>query len=103
MGRTINLANTADAQMTNDKCVQFCFGKGFPYAGTEYTSECYCGTQLATGGVEAADGDCSSSCGGNATQPCGGPGRLTLYHTSEIKGPAVNPGVDGWESIGCYS
>ncbi|KND94716.1 putative fungistatic metabolite [Tolypocladium ophioglossoides CBS 100239] len=103
VGRTINLANTADPQMTNDKCVQFCFGKGFPYAGTEYYTQCYCGNQLATGGVKAADGDCSTACGGNATQPCGGPNRLTLYQTAKIKGPTVNPGVGGWASIGCYS
>ncbi|PNY24742.1 fungistatic metabolite [Tolypocladium capitatum] len=103
VGRTINLASTADAQMTNDKCVQFCFGKGFPYAGTEYHSECYCGSRLATGGVKAAHGDCGMSCGGNATQPCGGPSRLTLYQTTQIKGPMVNPVVGGWISIGCYS
>ena len=74
VGRTINSAATADAAMTNAKCVQFCYGKGFPYAGT-----------------------------GDATQPCGGPSRLTLYFTTAIQGPVVNPGVDGWASIGCYS
>ncbi|UNI14601.1 (Methyl)glyoxal oxidase [Purpureocillium takamizusanense] len=103
VGRTINGAATADATMTNAKCVQFCYAKGFPYAGTEYNTECYCGDKLATGGVKAAEGDCSTPCGGDATQPCGGQGRLTLYFTSMIQGPVVNPGVDEWVSIGCYS
>ncbi|GAB0136237.1 hypothetical protein EsDP_00004548 [Epichloe bromicola] len=103
IGRTINGADTADGQMTTQKCTQFCFTKGFPYAGTEYTSECYCGSQLASGGVKAPATDCSMACGGNATQPCGGGSRLTLWKTSKITAPSVNPGVDGWVSMGCYS
>lgn len=103
MGRTINSANTVDAKMTNDKCVQFCFQRGFPYAGTEYHSECYCGDKLATGGVKVNGQDCTTACGGNATQVCGGPNRLTLYHTAEIQAPTVNPGVGAWTSMGCYS
>ncbi|KJK78891.1 hypothetical protein H634G_05705 [Metarhizium anisopliae BRIP 53293] len=103
VGRTINSADTTDAKMTNEMCTQFCFGKGFPYAGTEYTSECYCGSSLATGGVQAPAADCGMTCGGNATQPCGGPGRLTLWKTSQVAGPSVNPGVNGWVSGGCYS
>ncbi|KAK2590697.1 hypothetical protein QQS21_011621 [Conoideocrella luteorostrata] len=101
--RTINAANTADAQMTNQKCTQFCFAKGFPYAGTEYANECFCGRQLATGGVKTPATDCAMACGGNATQPCGGPNRLSLWKTDQVTGPSVNPGVNGWASIGCYS
>ncbi|OAA42559.1 Galactose oxidase, beta-propeller [Metarhizium rileyi] len=103
VGRTINAANTDDAKMTNKICTQFCFGKGFPYAGTEYTSECYCGSSLATGGVKTAATECGMACGGDATQPCGGPGRLTLWKTSQVSGPSFNPGVNGWVSNGCYS
>ncbi|KYK54338.1 putative glyoxal oxidase precursor [Drechmeria coniospora] len=103
VGRTIDQAGTVDVKMTNEECVQYCFGKGFPYAGTEYHSQCFCGQKLATGGIKAADGDCSTSCGGNSTQPCGGPDRLTLYYSSQVKVPTVNPGADGWASIGCYS
>ncbi|QUC17769.1 uncharacterized protein UV8b_02010 [Ustilaginoidea virens] len=103
VGRTINQADTADAQMTNQKCTQFCFAKGLPYAGTEYSSQCFCGSQLATGGVEAAAADCSMACGGNGTQPCGGPNRLTLWKSSQVTGPSVNPGTGNWTSIGCYS
>ena len=103
VGRTINGASTVDAEMTNEKCARFCFQAGFPYAGTEYHSECFCGDRLTDGGVKAADLYCNSACGGNATQACGGPNRLTLYRTVEIKGPVVNPGVGEWSSMGCYS
>lgn len=89
--------------MTNQVCTQYCFNKGFPYAGSEYYGECYCGNALAKGGVLANDDDCSTPCNGNATQPCGGPNRLTLYKTSLIVGPSENPGPGEWSSIGCYS
>jgi hypothetical protein len=106
VGRTINRANQNDALMTNQLCVEFCFEKGHPYAGTEFNTECYCGDKLATGGVKAPDADCNTPCGGAAAEPCGGPNRLTLYKTSGIEEPAdpeVNPGVDGWTSLGCYT
>ncbi|KAG5979836.1 hypothetical protein E4U43_006823, partial [Claviceps pusilla] len=102
VGRTINAASTADAQMTNQKCMQFCFSRKFPYAGTEYASECYCGDRLAIGGIEVPASDCFMSCAGNKTQPCGGAGRLTLWKTSNVSAPSFNPGVNGWVSMGCY-
>lgn len=103
MGRTLEGPATADAEMTSERCVKFCFAKGYPYAGTEYHTECYCGTKVATGGSKAVEGECSTPCGGNATQACGGPKRLTLYQTTDIVGPTVNPELDGWVSVGCYS
>lgn len=89
--------------MSNDACTTYCYNKGFSYAGTEYYNECYCGNALAKDGVLANEADCSTPCSGNATQPCGGPNRLSLYQTSLIMGPSVNPGVGDWSSIGCYS
>ncbi|EFQ26203.1 WSC domain-containing protein [Colletotrichum graminicola M1.001] len=103
VGRTISAAQTANGQMSNDACTAYCFSKGFAYAGTEYANECYCGNSLAKGGVLANEADCTSVCSGDATQPCGGPNRLSLYKTSQITGPSVNPGVGDWSSIGCYA
>ncbi|KAF9879202.1 copper radical oxidase [Colletotrichum karsti] len=103
VGRTINDVATTSNLMTNEFCTNFCFNKGFSYAGSEYYGECYCGNALAKGGVIANEADCTTPCNGNATQPCGGPNRLTLYKTALIMGPSVNPGVGGWSSIGCYS
>ena len=42
---------------------------------------------------------------GNASEPCGGPNRLTLFNTTAPAVPAVpfvNPGVNGFFSLGCY-
>ncbi|OBR15647.1 WSC domain-containing protein [Colletotrichum higginsianum IMI 349063] len=103
VGRTINEAATGNAQMTNEACTEYCFNKGFAYAGTEWYNECYCGNTLAKGGILANEADCTTPCSGNAAQPCGGPNRLSLYQTSLVVGPSVNPGVGDWSSIGCYS
>ncbi len=112
--------------MTVESCISFCTSKGFQYAGTEYSAECCelsptrktpvlemllcllkryiadCGNTLAAGAAAAAAADCSMACSGSATEGCGGPNRLSLYHTTDIVGPQVNPGVNGWASIGCY-
>jgi hypothetical protein len=40
-------------------------------------------------------------CTGNDKDTCGGPNRLSLYSTGAM-GPGTNPGVNGFDSIGCY-
>ncbi|KAG6048593.1 hypothetical protein E4U17_007083 [Claviceps sp. LM77 group G4] len=102
VGRTINAANIADAQMTNQKCTQFCSSLGLQYAGTENSSECYCGSRLAAGAVEVSDSDCSLSCIGNATQSCGGAKRLSLWRTRQVSTLTVSYGLNRWVSKGCY-
>jgi len=45
------------------------------------------------------------ACNGNATEQCGGPDRLTVFNTTAPPGPVgpfVNPGVNGYHSLGCY-
>ena len=63
-----------------------------------------CGNTLKTGGVAANEADCNTPCSGNNQQACGGPNRLTLYSTTGgPAAPSVNPGVNGYGSVGCYS
>ncbi|KAH8891648.1 glyoxal oxidase like protein [Thozetella sp. PMI_491] len=103
-GRTLQDASYADgAAMTDESCIAFCTSKGFQYAGTEYSSECYCGSALAAGAGVAPAAECTMACSGDATEVCGGPSRLSLFHSPDPVGPQPNPGVDGWEYIGCYS
>ncbi|KAK3329358.1 glyoxal oxidase-like protein [Apodospora peruviana] len=101
-GRTIGAAGYASATaMTNQACIAFCSNKGFQYAGTEYTEECFCGESLAAGAVVTTG--CNMACSGDATQPCGGPSRLTLFYSSQPVGPQPNPGVNGFSYRGCYT
>ncbi|KAF7536340.1 hypothetical protein G7054_g4595 [Neopestalotiopsis clavispora] len=75
----------------------------YPFAGTEYYSECYCGTELTTGAAKVADTDCNTACSGDGTQPCGGGNRLTLFNNPSIQGPQPNTGIQNWTHIGCYT
>ncbi|KAK1782113.1 hypothetical protein QBC45DRAFT_345145 [Copromyces sp. CBS 386.78] len=102
--RTIGAAAYADDDdMTNEACISFCTARGFQYAGTQYAQECYCGESIATTAVKLEDSQCSMACKGNATEPCGGPSKLSIFHSSAAVGPQPNPGVNGFSHLGCYS
>ncbi|KAK9789619.1 hypothetical protein SCARD494_08890 [Seiridium cardinale] len=103
VGRTIGADSTTGNQMTAQSCISYCSSKGYPYAGTEYYSECYCGTKLADGATKVTESDCNTACSGDSTQPCGGGNRLTLFNNPNIKGPQANSGIQDWPHIGCYT
>ncbi|KAJ4489908.1 glycosyl hydrolase family 71-domain-containing protein [Lentinula aciculospora] len=76
-------ANYTDSAMTTAKCQSFC--ASYTYAGTEYSTQCYCGNTVtnngATGAVVASS-NCNYKCGGNSSQTCGGSYFLNLYSKS---------------------
>lgn len=99
--RSLPLAFYRDSfGMTGETCIAFCNSKGYNVAGTEYSSECYCGTVLPS---LAQESDCSMACSGDSSEACGGPARLTVYNNVVQGAPEVNPGVDGWISYGCVA
>ncbi|KAE9365795.1 WSC-domain-containing protein [Stipitochalara longipes BDJ] len=103
VGRTLTDGGYDDEiGMTAESCIAYCSAAGYHYAGTEYFHECFCGDTLAVGGVPANPGDCSTPCAGDPTEACGGGNRLTLFWDGQSP-PTVNPGENGWSSIGCYS
>lgn len=74
-------ASTNSKTMTIETCVDFCSGKGFSVAGTEYGSECYCANSIP---AEAAPlpghvGNCMMACAGDPAEYCGGSGTISLY------------------------
>ncbi|KAF2730774.1 WSC-domain-containing protein [Polyplosphaeria fusca] len=79
--RTLNAAWTSSADMTVDKCVDFCKSRAFGYAGVEYAGECYCGNSVASNRapVVGSVGNCLMKCSGNKKQVCGGAGAISLY------------------------
>ncbi|KAF8534900.1 putative glyoxal oxidase precursor [Trichophaea hybrida] len=89
--------------MTDEACIAFCTQRGYKFAGTEYSQECYCGSSLAATSTVAPIGDCNMGCSGNATEACGGPNRLTVFSGTDVGGPQTNPGPPGWTSAGCYT
>ncbi|KAJ3864516.1 glycosyl hydrolase family 71-domain-containing protein [Lentinula novae-zelandiae] len=81
--RALTGANYTNSAMTPAKCQSFC--ASYTYAGTEYSTQCYCGNSItnngATGSVVASS-NCNSKCGGDSSQSCGGSYYLNLYSKS---------------------
>lgn len=57
--------------LTTEECIATCGMASFPYAATEWSRECYCGTRLISGSVPAPSTDCSYTCTGNTNEICG--------------------------------
>ncbi|CAD6582987.1 MAG: hypothetical protein ASARMPRED_001123 [Alectoria sarmentosa] len=76
--RALGDATYTSNNMTNEACQSFCAGKGSPMAGTEYGTQCYCGSALASG--SSLNQTCSNIlCSGSEMEYCGGPDRLSVY------------------------
>jgi hypothetical protein len=78
-GRDINGFITNDAGMTSARCISVCRSQGFPYAGTQYATYCFCGRSYGQSG--AAD-NCNMACGGNPSEMCGGTFANSVYSVS---------------------
>ncbi|PQE05807.1 WSC domain-containing protein [Rutstroemia sp. NJR-2017a BVV2] len=103
VGRTLTDGQYIDnVSMTDESCISYCSSKGLNYAGTEYSSECYCGNTLTSGAGPAPALDCKMPCSGNSSEPCGGPSRLNLFWNGKAP-PQTNPGTGLWNFSGCYT
>jgi hypothetical protein len=67
--------------MTIEKCVDFCAAQGFSIAGTEFSTQCYCGNSIPAdrAPIPGLMGNCFMKCGGDPTENCGGAGTISLY------------------------
>ncbi|KAG9238758.1 putative glyoxal oxidase precursor [Amylocarpus encephaloides] len=104
--RTLSGPGTASGTlMTDEYCIAYCDQQGYIYAGTEYSSECFCGNAIGATGAVAPSTDCNMGCSGNSTEVCGGGGRLTLFWNGQDPppGPSTNPGTSGYGFFGCYT
>ncbi len=101
--RALDKAATEAADMTNEKCADFC--KSYRYFGTEYGSECYCGSYLADSSSSAPLDDCNMVCGGDQFQYCGASNRLELYMNPNITGgtPEQPPAAGEFVLVGCQT
>ncbi|XP_076084745.1 sialate:O-sulfotransferase 1-like [Mytilus galloprovincialis] len=69
-------------KMENNRCILFCKGQGFKYAGTEATSFCFCGNTVKD--FYTQNYECNEGCLGDSTQICGGQWRLSVYETGYL-------------------
>lgn len=99
--RTLTGAHLESESMTTDMCLEFCYSKGYKYAGTEWSKECYCDNDFRNGGIPEETG-CDMPCSGASDETCGGGNRLSVYeNTGELSPP--EPTYPGWSSQGCYT
>lgn len=63
--------------ITSSNCVKHCNSIGKPIAGTEFGSQCFCGSNLINS--VAAPGKCNFPCVGNSKEKCGGSSTLSIY------------------------
>ncbi|XP_037931345.1 xylosyltransferase oxt [Teleopsis dalmanni] len=66
-------------------CVQICVQSGFPYAGVQYGSECFCGVEAPPTGAKLADSSCNMKCTGDSKDICGGYFSMNVYETGIAK------------------
>ena len=114
-GRQLQTQIYTGPNNTDTSCINQCSNAGYIFAGTQFKSECWCGNNRPLTNV--ADGNCYYECSGDPTQVCGGNGinrggtYISLFgdisrwdgNTTNTPGPYVNPGANGFTSIGCYS
>lgn len=81
--------------LTVEKCADWC--AGFKYFGLEYSTQCFCGNNVAADRVpqEGILGNCNMKCKGDDGQYCGGPGALSLYQKCAAGATCVNAGFGG--------
>ncbi|KAK0709123.1 WSC domain-containing protein [Lasiosphaeria miniovina] len=71
--------------LTTAKCLEACKNGGFPYAGTEYGGECYCGVVIRDDTAAVPAADCNKPCSGAPGEKCGGNSRLTVYVADKLR------------------
>ena len=123
-GRQLQTQLYGNANNTIAMCVAACAAGGYIFCGTQYNVECWAGPTIPT--LQVGDGNCNYPCAGNFNQICGGNGvgsgaggaYISLFADSTqfngntttpstppnpVGGPYINPGVNGYTSIGCFT
>ncbi|KAJ8517873.1 hypothetical protein ONZ45_g4980 [Pleurotus djamor] len=106
-GRIFGFEAPVNTGLTVESCIATCDSMNLTVAGMEFSSECYCGNTLINGAVPGDETSCNMGCGGNATEACGGPNRLSVYTNNgtvvALPVPVAKttdlPGQ--WKSAGC--
>ncbi|KAM0278058.1 hypothetical protein ACHAO9_012322 [Fusarium lateritium] len=125
-GRQLSSLLYANSSNTNEMCINTCGAQGLTFCGTQYRDECWAGNKIPKQKVD--DSNCNFDCAGSLNQFCGGNGvdgsgafislfadtlqwdgsfaSVTTSSAGSVatpQGPSVNPGVNGYTSIGCYT
>ncbi|KAJ8957493.1 hypothetical protein NQ318_020520 [Aromia moschata] len=62
-------------------CMKLCLQSGFPYAGVQYSNECFCGVDEPPLSSKIPDSSCNLKCPGDQHATCGGYYTINVYQT----------------------
>ncbi|KAL7413969.1 glycosyl hydrolase family 71-domain-containing protein [Mrakia frigida] len=65
--------------MTSTLCKATCKSAGYTFAGTQYSTQCWCGNAIDPKGTVQLSSSCNSICSGSSSEYCGGTYRLSVY------------------------
>jgi hypothetical protein len=80
--RTFNTQLWSASNNSDTSCLTACKTRGYAYAGTESSQECYCSATAPASGLAASSADCNYPCPADGTQICGGQWRLSAFKYS---------------------
>ncbi|KAF7884514.1 uncharacterized protein EAF02_004850 [Botrytis sinoallii] len=99
---------------SNNMCQEACYGLAqYSFAGTEYTSQCWCGnTPPPLASQDPTNALCNFACPGDPTDGCGGTGYVSVFYNPTeyvagsdpaLYGPKTVNSVGNYNYLGCYS
>ena len=97
--RTLNGTTTSSGNMSVEACATFCSTANYPYYGTEYSSQCFCGFGYSSGtfldtSANVLTSQCNYRCTGDFGELCGGSGTISVYRNPGYV-PVVSPKTVG--------
>lgn len=63
------------------KCIQMCLQSGYLYAGVQYSTECFCGSNEPPTTSRLPDPSCNMKCPAEPKSACGGYFTINIYET----------------------
>jgi hypothetical protein len=107
-GRALTYQQAGGGANTVESCINACIAAGYPVAGMEYSSQCFCDRILHGGATRIDDSKCNMPCAGNANEMCGSQNILSIYNTGELTNveqiTSQTTDLPGnWEYQGCYT
>lgn len=96
--------DTNFANLTNEKCIDFCLEKGYAIAGTQSGSQCFCGNDISEQTLFIEETACATSCTGDDSEVCGDNQKLSVYATFNISGSVFDRETvrEEWIEVGCF-
>lgn len=94
------------ANLTSANCINECAALGYKVAGTQYSTQCFCGNALYAGAALTDESQCSNTCSGNSFEKCGAGNRMSVFTIGNLTSyaPPTHTNSSGnWTYVGCWT